>query len=83
NPLRKAVFAGVRHNPALRHRLFQTASSTSLNSQGILSCFYQKWPGKARRGATPALRDVLHEKRLNVHLIGRATKTKIEMDQDY
>jgi tRNA (uracil-5-)-methyltransferase len=29
------------------------------------------------------LRDALRAKNLNVHLIGRATKTKIELDQDY
>ncbi|VEB51585.1 tRNA (uracil-5)-methyltransferase [Salmonella enterica subsp. enterica] len=29
------------------------------------------------------LRDALRAQGLNVHLIGRATKTKIELDQDY
>ncbi len=29
------------------------------------------------------LRDALRAQNLNVHLIGRATKTKIELDQDY
>ena len=35
------------------------------------------------REQAEALRDALRAQGLNVHLIGRATKTKIELDQDY
>ncbi|SQB41730.1 tRNA (uracil-5-)-methyltransferase [Citrobacter koseri] len=35
------------------------------------------------RQEAETLRDALRAQNLNVHLIGRATKTKIELDQDY
>ncbi|MGS3073909.1 tRNA (uridine(54)-C5)-methyltransferase TrmA, partial [Escherichia coli] len=35
------------------------------------------------RQEAEALRDALRAQNLNVHLIGRETKTKIELDQDY
>ncbi|MCP5883250.1 tRNA (uridine(54)-C5)-methyltransferase TrmA, partial [Klebsiella pneumoniae] len=35
------------------------------------------------REQAEALRDALRAQNINVHLIGRATKTKIMLDQDY
>ncbi len=48
-----------------------------------MSLLYHKKLDEEWREAATALRDALRAQGLNVHLIGRATKTKIELDQDY
>ncbi len=48
-----------------------------------MSLLYHKKLDDAWREQAEALRDALRAQGLNVHLIGRATKTKIELDQDY
>ncbi|MBZ4328663.1 tRNA (uridine(54)-C5)-methyltransferase TrmA, partial [Mycobacterium tuberculosis] len=49
----------------------------------VVSLLYHKKLDDAWREQAEALRDALRAQGLNVHLIGRATKTKIELDQDY
>ena len=44
---------------------------------------YHKALNDEWREQAEALRDVLRAQNINVHLIGRATKTKIMLDQDY
>ncbi|VDY46651.1 tRNA (uracil-5)-methyltransferase [Salmonella enterica subsp. enterica serovar Daytona] len=83
NTLMKAMIAGVRDNHALRHKLFQIDYLTTLSNQAIVSLLYHKKLDEEWREAATALRDALRAQGLNVHLIGRATKTKIELDQDY
>jgi tRNA (uracil-5-)-methyltransferase len=82
NQLMVEILDGVRDNPVLRHKLFQVDYLTTLSNQAVVSLLYHKnstMSGVSRR----RLRDALRAKNLNVHLIGRATKTKIELDQDY
>lgn len=83
NTLMKAMIAGVRDNHALRHKLFQIDYLTTLSNQAVVSLLYHKKLDEEWRKAATALRDALRAQGLNVHLIGRATKTKIELDQDY
>ncbi|SUG35575.1 tRNA (uracil-5)-methyltransferase [Salmonella enterica subsp. arizonae] len=83
NTLMKAMIAGVRDNHALRHKLFQIDYLTTLSNQAVVSLLYHKKLDEKWREAATALRDALRAQGLNVHLIGRATKTKIELDQDY
>lgn len=83
NTLMKAMIAGVRDNHALRHKLFQIDYLTTLSNQAVVSLLYHKKLDEEWREAATALRDALRAQGLNVHLIGRATKTKIELDQDY
>ena len=76
NTLMTAMIEGVRHNHVLRHKLFQIDYLTTMSNQAVVSMLY-------RKKLDEALRDALRAKNLNVHLIGRATKTKIALDQDY
>ena len=69
NQLMTAMIAGVRNNPVLRHK--------------VVSLLYHKKLDDEWRQQAEALRDALRAQNLNVHLIGRATKTKIALDQDY
>lgn len=78
-----AMIAGVRNNPVLRHKLFQIDYLTTLSNQAVVSLLYHKKLDDEWRQEAEALRDALRAQNLNVHLIGRATKTKIELDQDY
>ncbi len=78
NTLMKAMIAGVRDNHALRHKLFQIDYLTTLSNRAVVSLLYHKKLDEEWREAATALRDALRAQGLNVHLIGRATKTKIE-----
>lgn len=78
-----AMIAGVRNNPILRHKLFQIDYLTTLSNQAVVSLLYHKKLDDEWRQQAEALRDALRAQNLNVHLIGRATKTKIALDQDY
>lgn len=78
-----AVIEGVRDNPVLRHKLFQVDYLTTLSNQAVISLLYHKKLDDEWRQHASRLRDALRAQNLNVHLIGRATKTKIELDQDY
>ncbi|MDR8310955.1 tRNA (uridine(54)-C5)-methyltransferase TrmA, partial [Acinetobacter baumannii] len=78
-----AMLEGVRNNPVLRQKLFQIDYLTTLSNQAVVSLLYHKKLDDAWREQAEALRDALRAQGLNVHLIGRATKTKIELDQDY
>ena len=83
NQLMTAMIAGVRNNPVLRHKLFQIDYLTTLSNQAVVSLLYHKKLDDEWRQEAEALRDALRAQNLNVHLIGRATKTKIELDQEY
>lgn len=83
NQLMTAMIAGVRNNPVLRHKLFQIDYLTTLSNQAVVSLLYHKKLDDEWRQEAEALRDALRAQNLNVHLIGRATKTKIALDQDY
>lgn len=83
NQLMTAMLEGVRNNPVLRQKLFQIDYLTTLSNQAVVSLLYHKKLDDAWREQAEALRDALRAQGLNVHLIGRATKTKIELDQDY
>ncbi len=83
NALMPAMLDGVRNIPALRHKLFQIDYLTTLSNQAIVSLLYHRKLDEEWRQHAETLRDSLRAGGLNVHLIGRATKTKIELDQDY
>ena len=83
NTLMKVMLDAVRENPVLRHKLFQIDYLTTLSNQAVVSLLYHKKLNDEWREQAEALRDTLRAQGLNIHLIGRATKTKIELDQDY
>ena len=83
NELMTAMIAGLRGNRVLRHKLFQIDYLTTMSNQAVVSLLYHKKLDDEWRREAEALRDALRAQNLNVHLIGRATKTKIALDQDY
>ncbi|MEW5189616.1 tRNA (uridine(54)-C5)-methyltransferase TrmA [Citrobacter freundii] len=83
NTLMTAMIDGVRNNHVRRQQLFRTYYLTTLSDQSVVSMLYHKNLDDEWRKEAEALRDALRAQNLNVHLIGRATKTKIELDQDY
>jgi tRNA (uracil-5-)-methyltransferase len=83
NALMPAMLDGVRDIPALRHKLFQIDYLTTMSNQAVVSMLYHRKLGEEWQEHAQALRDNLRAQGFNVHLIGRATKTKIELDQDF
>ncbi|MFZ3390973.1 tRNA (uridine(54)-C5)-methyltransferase TrmA [Buttiauxella gaviniae] len=83
NALMPAMLDGVRDIPALRFKLFQIDYLTTLSNQAVVSLLYHRKLGEEWQQHAEALRDNLRAQGFNVHLIGRATKTKIELDQDF
>lgn len=83
NALMPAMLDGVRDTPALRHKLFQIDYLTTMSNQAVVSMLYHRKLGEEWQQHAEALRDNLRAQGFNVHLIGRATKTKIELDQDF
>lgn len=83
NALMPAMLDGVRDIPALRYKLFQIDYLTTMSNQAVVSLLYHRKLGEEWQEHAQALRDKLRAQGFNVHLIGRATKTKIELDQDF
>lgn len=83
NALMPAMLDGVRDIPALRHKLFQIDYLTTMSNQAVVSLLYHRKLDEEWQQHAQALRDNLRAQGFNVHLIGRATKTKIELDQDF
>ncbi|XPE49040.1 tRNA (uridine(54)-C5)-methyltransferase TrmA [Shigella flexneri] len=82
NQLMTAMIAGVviiRSAP----QVLKIDYLTTLSNQAVVSLLYHKKLDDEWRQEAEALRDALRAQNLNVHLIGRATKTKIALDQDY
>lgn len=83
NALMPAMLDGVRDVPALRYKLFQIDYLTTMSNQAVVSMLYHRKLSEEWQQYASALRDKLRAQGFNVHLIGRATKTKIELDQDF
>ncbi len=83
NELMPAMLDGVREIRALRHKLFQIDYLTTMSNQAVVSLLYHRKLDEEWQEHAKALRDSLRTRGFNVHLIGRATKTKVELDQDY
>lgn len=83
NQLMPAMIESVRDKRILRHKLFQIDYLTSMSNQAVISLLYHKKLDDEWREQAAALRDSLRARGFDVQLIGRATKTKIELDRDY
>lgn len=83
NQLMPEILNGVRNNPHLRRKLFQVDYLTTLSNQAVVSLLYHRPLDDEWKQQATALRDALRARGFNLHLIGRATKTKIALDQDY
>jgi len=83
NQLMTTMLDGVRDTRVLRHKLFQIDYLTTMSNQAVVSMLYHKALDDEWTREATALRDALRAQNINVHIIGRATKTKIALAQDY
>ncbi|ROP49046.1 tRNA (uracil-5-)-methyltransferase [Enterobacter sp. BIGb0383] len=83
NQLMTAILDGVRNTPILRHKLFQIDYLTTMSNQAVVSMIYHKALDDEWTREATALRDALRAQNINVHIIGRASKTKIVLGQDF
>ncbi|MBK4716718.1 MULTISPECIES: tRNA (uridine(54)-C5)-methyltransferase TrmA [Tenebrionibacter/Tenebrionicola group] len=83
NQLMSEILAGIRDNPTLRKKLFQIDYLTTQSNQAVVSLLYHRALDDAWKAQAASLRDTLRARGFNLHLIGRASRTKIELDQDY
>ncbi|BDH44068.1 tRNA/tmRNA (uracil-C(5))-methyltransferase [Salmonella enterica subsp. enterica serovar Choleraesuis] len=83
NQLMSEMLSAVRDVPVLRHKLFQIDYLATRSGEAIISLLYHRKLDDEWKNQATALRDALRAKGFNLHIIGRATKTKITLDQDY
>lgn len=83
NQLMPEVIAGVTAQPLLKQKLFQVDYLTTTSGQALITLLYHRPLDAAWQQHALILRDSLRAKGFQVHLIGRARKTKICLDQDY
>ncbi len=83
NQLMSEMLSAVRDVPVLRHKLFQIDYLATRSGEAIISLLYHRKLDDEWKSQATALRDALRAKGFNLHIIGRATKTKITLDQDY
>lgn len=83
NQLMPLLMAEIRHNTTLRHKLFQIDYLSTLSGKAVISLLYHRKIDQHWQLAAQKLRDELRQQGFDVHLIGRATKTKLCLDQDF
>ncbi|MEA1062682.1 tRNA (uridine(54)-C5)-methyltransferase TrmA [Erwinia sp. HR93] len=83
NALMGEILSGVRETPALRKKLFQIDYLSTQSDRAVVTLLYHRALDDEWKQHALALRNALRAKGFNLHLIGRATKTKIALDQDY
>lgn len=83
NDLMPRLLDLLRPTPVLRHKLFQIDYLSTLSGQVVVSLLYHRALSDEWRAEAEKLRDALRAQGFDLHLIGRATKTKICLDQDY
>lgn len=83
NELMPKLIEALRDNPVLRHKLFQIDYLSTMSNQIVVSMLYHRPLTAEWQQAAAVLRDALREEGYDLHLIGRATKTKICLDRDF
>ncbi|WP_017348787.1 tRNA (uridine(54)-C5)-methyltransferase TrmA [Pantoea sp. A4] len=83
NQLMAELMAALRDNRTLRFKLFQIDYLSTMSNQIVISLLYHRKLDEEWQQAATLLRDALRAKGYQLHLIGRATKTKIFLDQDF
>ncbi|WP_337263202.1 MULTISPECIES: tRNA (uridine(54)-C5)-methyltransferase TrmA [unclassified Serratia (in: enterobacteria)] len=83
NRLMRALIAAIKPNPVLRHKLFQIDYLSTQSGKIIASLLYHRKLDEQWLQDAAALRDALRAQGFDVQLIGRASKMKIMLDQDY
>ncbi len=83
NRLMPKLIDAIRDNRVLRFKLFQIDYLSTMSNQIVVSMLYHRALTEEWQQAAVALRDELRAQGFDLHLIGRATKTKICLDRDY
>lgn len=83
NDMMAALLPLIKQNELLRHKLFQIDYLSTLSNKLIVSLLYHKKLSEEWVAEAKALKAVLVEQGFDVQLIGRASKTKIMLDNDY
>lgn len=83
NRLMPRLINRLRDQHVLRFKLFQIDYLSTVSGQMVVSMLYHRKLDEEWQRAATALRDSLRAEGFDLHLIGRATKTKICLDQDY
>lgn len=73
----------IKENEQLRHKLFQIDYLSTLSNKLIVSLLYHKKLGDEWTEAAKQLKEKLTKEGFDLQLIGRASKTKIMLDNDY
>lgn len=82
NKMMKALMDELRPNQVLRHKLFQVDFLSTLSGEILVSLLYHRQLNADWINEVHLLKKKLNEK-YKVHIIGRARKQKIDIDQDY
>jgi len=83
NQLMPKLINAMRSNSLLRHKLFQIDYLSTLSNQVVVSLLYHRPLTEEWRQAAVILRDALRDEGFDLHLIGRAARTKICLDRDF
>ncbi|MEY0912119.1 tRNA (uridine(54)-C5)-methyltransferase TrmA [Providencia rettgeri] len=83
NDMMAALLPLIKQNELLRHKLFQIDYLSTLSNKLLVSLLYHKKLGEEWMAEAKALKAALVEQGFDVQLIGRASKTKIMLDNDY
>lgn len=83
NTLLSVILPILRNNTILREKLFQLEFLTTTSQQALISLIYHRSLDNDWQDQAQQLRDQLRQQYPHLHLIGRAHKCKIVLDQDY
>jgi tRNA (uracil-5-)-methyltransferase len=83
NRLMSALIAAIKPEPILRRKLFQIDYLSTRSGKIIASLLYHRKLDDEWRQQAEKLRDDLRAQGFDLQLIGRASKMKIMLDQDY
>ena len=83
NRMMKTLLPLLKQQEILTKKLFQIDYLSTLSNKIIVSLLYHKTLSEEWESAAKNLKDLLIEQGFDVQLIGRASKQKICLDQDY
>ncbi|MFZ7198679.1 tRNA (uridine(54)-C5)-methyltransferase TrmA [Avibacterium avium] len=83
NEMMQALLPLLKQQTILKHRLFQIDYLSTLSNKIIVSLLYHKVLDEQWQQTAVALRQTLQQQGFDVQIIGRASKQKICLDQDY
>lgn len=83
NRLMSTLMAAIKPNPVLRHKLFQIDYLSTQSGKIMASLLYHRKLDEQWQQHAATLRNALRTQGFDLQLIGRASKMKIMLDQDY